>query len=515
MALDADHGYEPWKSDGTESGTSIIKDIVPGTGPDGSSLPREFADVDGTVYFSAYTPANGHELWKTDGTEDGTSLVKDISTSTRGLGSFPSELRNFGGTLYLNANDEAGGSELWTSDGSEAGTKMVKDIRPGGEGSIPWRFVDMGDTLYFFADDGTNGIELWNTDGTADGTTLVKDIAPGSASSYPGDEVTRVGDSFYFSANDGTSGSELWKSDGTAAGTKLVRDINDAGSSFPDNLTAVGGTLYFTAFDETNGFELWRSDGTEAGTALVQDLDPNSTGGPGPKNLTEVAGTLYFTAGNRLTGRELWALDPNSSGPDPLFTSIDSGPSGPTNDNSPTFTFSSEAGAMFKCRLDGPGAAAGTYAACPSPKTYVDLADGAYTFRVRATDTAFSFDHAPEARSFAVDTVVEGEASGRRTQRQTSRKILVKVRIDAREDVEVEASGEVTVHGKLYRLEAVDTSIGQGTSKTLCLRPSRRKATKKVFKALRGSKGRAKVRTALTDNLGNLSKSRLSVALKR
>jgi hypothetical protein len=87
----------------------------------------------------------------------------------------------------------------------------------------------------------------------------------------------------------------------------------------------------------------------------------------------------------------------------PPETTIDSGPSGKTTDNDPTFTFSSEGGATFQCRLDGPGAVTGAFASCTSPKHYTDLADGDYTFRVRASDEA-SNTGTPATRSFTVDT---------------------------------------------------------------------------------------------------------------
>ena len=44
----------------------------------------------------------------------------------------------------------------------------------------------------------------------------------------------------------------------------------------------------------------------------------------------------------------------------------------------------SKAGSTFECRLDGPGAATGTYVACTSPRAVGPLADGTYTFLVRA-----------------------------------------------------------------------------------------------------------------------------------
>jgi hypothetical protein len=86
-------------------------------------------------------------------------------------------------------------------------------------------------------------------------------------------------------------------------------------------------------------------------------------------------------------------------------TFIDSGPDGPTPDNKPTFTFhSDEPGATFECKLDGPGGA-GSYGSCTSPKSYsTPLADGSYTFSVRAANAVANVDQTPATRSFSVDT---------------------------------------------------------------------------------------------------------------
>jgi hypothetical protein len=81
-------------------------------------------------------------------------------------------------------------------------------------------------------------------------------------------------------------------------------------------------------------------------------------------------------------------------------TTISSGPSDTTNDNTPTFVYSaSEPGSTFECSLDG-----GTFTACNSPYT-TTLEDGGHYFQVKATDPAGNTDQAPAVRSFTVDTV--------------------------------------------------------------------------------------------------------------
>jgi hypothetical protein len=100
--------------------------------------------------------------------------------------------------------------------------------------------------------------------------------------------------------------------------------------------------------------------------------------------------------------------DPNPPGPNTPDTRISGGPSGPTNVTSPSYRFTATlSGSTFECKLDGPGAATGTYASCTSPKAWGPLTDGRYTFSVRATRSGIT-DPTPATRPFTVDTVAPG-----------------------------------------------------------------------------------------------------------
>ena len=98
------------------------------------------------------------------------------------------ELKNAGGTLYFSAYDDDHGSELWKSDGTESGTTLVRDIYPGTSeyygssypnSSYPMYKEELNGMLYFVAYDEEHGRELWRSDGTESGTVLVMDTLPG------------------------------------------------------------------------------------------------------------------------------------------------------------------------------------------------------------------------------------------------------------------------------------------------------------------------------------------------
>ena len=81
---------------------------------------------------------------------------------------------------------------------------------------------------------------------------------------------------------------------------------------------------------------------------------------------------------------------------------IDSGPSGLTNDSTPTFTFSSEAGAGFECSIDTGTPAFGPCSGANSHTPSSPLSDGQYTFRVRAKDAVANASTATQ--NFTLDT---------------------------------------------------------------------------------------------------------------
>jgi polygalacturonase len=81
----------------------------------------------------------------------------------------------------------------------------------------------------------------------------------------------------------------------------------------------------------------------------------------------------------------------------PLDTTINIHPNVSSGSTSATFAFSANETATFKCSLDN-----GAYGLCASPKTYNNLAQGAHTFSVKATNSVYHEDPTPAAYSWEV-----------------------------------------------------------------------------------------------------------------
>tara|TARA_Y100000741_G_scaffold220074_2_gene167714 strand:- start:347 stop:2560 length:2214 start_codon:yes stop_codon:yes gene_type:complete len=163
-ADDGENGRELWVSDSTEDGTFMVKDI----NTNGSSSPNWLRVMDGTLYFMAYTEDHGRELWRSDGTTSGTYMLKDINPGSNDSFHWTPDVFHdelvivHGDSLYFTADDGGQyGTELWRTNGTANGTELVIDIVPGSESSWPNRYFNFGDKLYFTSYSEERGRQLW------------------------------------------------------------------------------------------------------------------------------------------------------------------------------------------------------------------------------------------------------------------------------------------------------------------------------------------------------------------
>jgi large repetitive protein len=174
-------------------------------------------------------------------------------------------------------------------------------------------------------------------------------------------------------------------------------------SATADPLSSAALTVEITAKpsdpsnDTSPSFLFESSNGT---ATFVCTLDAVSEPCTSPRDYTAVADGPHTFVVEAARGDEVaqatytWTID--TVGP---TTTIDVKPADPTGDTTPTFTFTSEPGSTFACKLD-----TGAFLGCGSPTGYPPLLDGSHTFVVRATDALGN--PGPEAsHTWTIDTV--------------------------------------------------------------------------------------------------------------
>ena len=222
--------------------------------------------------FKAYTSATGYELYESDGTGPGTSMVKEIYPSTGG--SNISTIKSFGNSIYFSARNDTDGYELWKSDGTESGTLMLKDIRPGGssDSSTPNNFTVLNERLFFLASNDASGRKLYVSDGTSDGTNVFIDFADNNKYIYR--SLLKAKDYIYYFL-DKNNELELWRTNGTLPGTFRI-DMGEnlvVTSTNQIHVNPDQNWLYFVANDNINGAALWRTDGSNSPAEMLYSFE--------------------------------------------------------------------------------------------------------------------------------------------------------------------------------------------------------------------------------------------------
>lgn len=344
-ARDAEHGEELWVTDGTEAGTALFLDLVPGQG---SSEPFAFAAANGKLFFTAAS-----RLWVTDGSAGGTRALG----GTAGPGLDFGTITAIDGKVFFSGSTALYGTEPWVSDGTDAGTRMLAnlgaDVAPS---SWPFTLTATSDLLFFYAREGTRSpttnsseYSLWRSDGTAGGTFKLRE-----AGQHVG-ELTAAGPFVFFKQN--VNAQTLLMSDGTIEGTRAAASFMtrfgggeletlfpfgdtlfaavvppnghepvlwttvaasnapavELGTREPDGLIEWAGHYAFHArTQDGSGRGLWTTDGTPAGTyAIVPDLGADNQG---LSPLVNAAGTIYFLKAERDQNTKLWKSDGTMDG---------------------------------------------------------------------------------------------------------------------------------------------------------------------------------------------------------
>lgn len=273
------------------------------------------------IFFTGSTPETGRELWVTNGTAAGTSLVKDIAPGI--YGSFVSSLTMVGDRVFFIASLD-GLPQLWTSDGTAAGTVRADIFTNGTTGD----FVNLHDLkafngkLFFVGvtNNGSNDLEQLFVADLVSGAYRISAISPQMSVNETITNLVPAGTTRLYFAVDAGAGQELWMTNGTTTATQLATFVPD-GDMLLKHAAAIGGDLYFAANGgSSNGKEVWRSRGTAGTTALLHDVNA-AISGSNPKAFASNGSRVFFIA----QGDNVYSTDGTT-----LSTHGDAFPSGNT-----------------------------------------------------------------------------------------------------------------------------------------------------------------------------------------
>ena len=332
-------------TDGTVAGTTTLSTTI--------GNPTNVLSAGNRVLFIAATPANGRELFSSDGSAAGTGLLKELVSGAAGIpNTVVAAATAQGSSAFYGFEDQ-----LWLSDNTAAGTLEISGSAISGavrvQNILPTRASEA--IVGAFPTGGDNSSEPFFTQGTP-GTT----VSLGNIRSDVGDssvvpiaefnqrllfqaEISSEPSNFIFSTplagpllldrlpniptlSAGVHFSKLWFSagnllttDGTSAGTMTIDTVSRPQVEDKACVVIRNGLRYFLG-DSPVDFrdrELYRSDGTAAGTASVTDVSTAARDGLSDfcfenfRSIAQMGSDIYFVGGAASTGEELQKLDVN------------------------------------------------------------------------------------------------------------------------------------------------------------------------------------------------------------
>ena len=230
----------------------------------------------------------------------------DSSKHIYGAGEL-SNITELNGNMYFVAQDTFGNEELWTSNGTQQGTSLVKDINPDG-GSQIGNIMKVGGKLLFIASDNNNfDFDLFSSDGTAQGTEKIADINQSWNDGLSAQRAAKFGNTILFCTQ-----TNLMSTDGTTGGTKSLLTLTNYNPS--QGYCELNGNAYFVLTDNLGKPQLWMTNGTAQGTQLALNLGDTTNNIITVDKLLAFNGKMYLVASITGQGSDLFAFDGNVNG---------------------------------------------------------------------------------------------------------------------------------------------------------------------------------------------------------
>ncbi|PNW28740.1 T9SS type A sorting domain-containing protein [Formosa algae] len=314
------YGREIWTSDGTNTNTKILKDIHTGSANSAVSfLNEKSALLHNELFFIAENENSEGELWKTDGTSEGTIQITNF------INDRASELTAVGNHIFFLIKADDTTLQVWKTDGTTDGTVLVKDNldiwnTPSFQGKCNETFI------FTFQPNGSNESRVWRSDGTSEGTFAITENIDGNGSGPGGtsalSQYIEYNDKLYF-----VSRYYLHETDGTLEHTTTLANIWDGGSNLANysDVIEANNKLYFQ-FYSSNKYQLaiYESDGTTANTKQIYFKQGTDSFFPSALHTTTEA--LLFSSPNDNGATTLTALNLNDYSTSLLIDLVDSYP---------------------------------------------------------------------------------------------------------------------------------------------------------------------------------------------
>lgn len=304
-------GKEIFESDGTFAGTKIVKDLNPsnGSGIVYNGDDPKFFKHNNKLYFRCTNGSSGYEPCITDGTSDGTKILKDIGRFNQSVNDDPYFMKLNDEIVLFGADDgsknTASASNLWRTNGTEEGTFQLSLINV-----VSPTYAKINNKIYYSTYNNVVNnkftYSIAETDGTSAGTKIFKTLYnDGNVDTMPvimGSVNNKM--IYYYRANNwwGTSAvTKIMSSDGINPGNDvLLANVYNDPLGTPVLGVFNNKLFFYVKLSGQDFYRLYYTDGTPQGTQLFSNLLDTNLNNPVSPQFKICGNSFYLWTGNKI-----------------------------------------------------------------------------------------------------------------------------------------------------------------------------------------------------------------------